>query len=1087
MKLLRLYVLVCLILALTLLIIKPSGALAAADPLLRGPERPRLHPGGAGVDFIGRLPLYFEPNQGQFAPETRFVARTAGGRVSLTGRDMVLCATVLEEADSRAGSRRHLSLELVGARDPDLMEGLRPTVGRSHYFLGNDAAGWRRNVPHYAQVRARGVFPGVDMVYYGRQGALEFDFILAPGVDPASVRLRAVGADRVEMGDDGGLVLFWAGGRTVLSPPSVYQDTGGGRVEAAGGYQLTANGEIAFKLGEYDSRLPLVIDPTVNISTYLGGSLDDGISNIKTDDSGNIYIVGYTNSNDFPVRGPYSGQVGGVDAVVSKFTSDGRTLLYSTYLGGTLDDYGDSVVIDPSGNICLAGPTASYDFPVYRAYKKSHGSPGTDDCFLTKLSPAGDAILYSTFMGGSGTDRPYADIAMDSSGMIYLAGWTSSTNFPTKNAFQSTDSNNSSGFLAKFDTDEFAAASLIFSTLFGGNGSEAIFGVEVPASGYIYVCGHTTSTTGFPLRGPMQSVNKGSNDLFAAKFFASGAGLVYSTYIGGSGDDRCKDLAVDASGNVYLTGYTNSADFPKRGPYQGSLAGGYDGYVYKLNDTGSLPVYSTYLGGGLDDNFENIAVDSSGRAYAVGWSASNDYPVTSDAFQPTLNVSHDACITVMAADGFSLEYSTYLGGSGNDETWAVFVDPNGFAYAAGYTTSTDLPLVNPFQDTFSGGSNDGIFIKIDFGFPPLVVDVAPADRENDAAVNSRVSALFDKDMDEVTINTSTFTLEEGLVSDSSGLSGRTPLSATVMYDAAKRVAYLDPDQDLEFGQQYTVRLKTRVSDIFGRGLAADEVWTFTTSNQTLVKESRQFNRGTKASDYTIFSTPLQPDPASARQVLDPQIGTYSSTQMRIGYWNASRQNYVEYPFAMDLQPGWSGWALFRNGLNLVVAGYETPTPVDLVVKNNPPATADQRTRNAAADADFKGVTLDLDEGWNMVGNPYRFAIDTGSIVVYDDAYNPVELDDRSNQVTQQVFWTYDNGMYQAAGVLGVTEGGWIKKTSPGGGRIFFPAVAAGAADRLARDANLSDLERPPAPPAGFDEPSSGGGGGGCFIQTLTHR
>jgi hypothetical protein len=515
------------------------------------------------------------------------------------------------------------------------------------------------------------------------------------------------------------LVLHTSGGDVVEHAPVVYQEVNGQRQTVAGRFVLGGNHQVGFQVGRYDHSKPLVIDPVLSYSTFLGGKANDRGSAIAVDSSGNAYITGYTNSSNFPTKGPFQpSSGGGADVFVTKLNATGTALVYSTYVGGSNNDIGNAIAVDSAGNAYVTGSTASANFPTMsplQAHLK-----GSEDAFLLKLNPAGTALAYSTFLGGSGLDVAYG-IAVDGSGDAYVTGTTGSTDFPTTpGAYQTT--NPGPTFVEAFVAHVNATgSSLVYATYLGGDFGAHGTSIAVDGSGNAYVTGNTSSTN-FATAGAYQTVY---GDAFVAKLNAAGTALVYATYLGGSGDDRGLGIAVDGAGNAYVTGVTASTNFPTLNAYQPVYGGNGDAFVTEFNASGSALLYSTYLGGnGSDDSPGNggaIAVDASGNIYVTGSTSSTNFP-TLNAFQPTYGGGGDAFVAKInpsQSGTASLVYSSYLGGSGGggDEGYGIAVDGSGNAYLTGETTSTDFPTTtNAFQTRFGGGkhTSDAFVTKISF-------------------------------------------------------------------------------------------------------------------------------------------------------------------------------------------------------------------------------------------------------------------------------------------------------------------------------------------------------------------------------------
>jgi len=759
------------------------------------------------VQNYGKLPLSFEVNQGQTDRQVKFLARGQGYTLFLTSQEAVLllqksegsrqqngelekpgweliadryalfkdrspvAAERVKRSDAPRVTNTMLQMKMVGANSNARVKGEEELPGKTNYFIGNDPRNWRTNIPIYAKVRMEDVYPGVDLVYYGNQGQLEYDFVVHPGADPGGIKLAlrststsedAAGSENgppAKIERNGDLLVHVDGGEVRFHKPVVYQtvyadNTQGKahRILVDGNYVLTARSEVTFAVGEYDRTMPLVIDPALAYSTYLGGSQQEQGYAIAVDSSGNSYVTGYTISKDFPTS--YALQASnnsaflyGANAFVTKFNADGSALLYSTYLGGsgTASAYG--VAVDSSGNAYVTGQTDSTDFPTVSPFQATYA--GAQDSFVTKLNAAGSALVYSTYLGGSGNDEVYG-IAVDASGSAYVTGWTSSTNFPTTSgAFQTTNHaiapHGANAFVTKFSTDGLA---LVYSTYLGGSTSgvgDAGAGIAVDASGSAYVTGRVASAD-FPTVNAFQSSTKGDGTAFVTKLNADGSALVYSTFLGGSshlnngmlvGGSVATGIAVDSSGNAYVTGSTYCTDFPTTAPaFQMSNNAGPssspNAFVTKFNPSGSGLVYSTYLGGSRGAQANGIAINGSGNSFVTGYTADTDFP-TANPIQANNNASNsnnvgrNAFVTEFTTDGSGLVSSTYLGGSGNDTAYGIAVDGSNNTYVTGGSGSSDFPTTtNAFQTTKHSQSYSVFVAKIRSSANLTISNSAPA-------------------------------------------------------------------------------------------------------------------------------------------------------------------------------------------------------------------------------------------------------------------------------------------------------------------------------------------------------------------------
>ncbi|MBI3666576.1 MAG: SBBP repeat-containing protein [Acidobacteria bacterium] len=682
----------------------------------------------------------------------RFLARLSGYRLLLTSTEAVLTlAQAAEHSRSEQSGRATVRMRLLAANTNPEVEGLDRLSGTSNYFRGRDPKLWQTNIPNYARVRFRDVYPGVDLVYHGAGRQLEYDFVLAPGADPGVIRLAFDGASKIGVDEQGDLALSTAHGDVVLRRPVVWQETKGVKREIAGRYAVKSWNEVGFEVSDYDASAPLVIDPVLVYSTYLGGSGNDEGLGIAVDAAGNAYVVGVTSSTNFPTmpgvvqpafRGGGSLVTGfpNGDAFVTKLNPTGTALVYSTYLGGSDDDIGSAIAVDAAGNAYITGETESTDFPTTGGALQTTGAA---NAFVTKLNPTGTALVYSTYLGGDAIDQGRA-IAVDTAGNAYVTGSTSVGFSTTPGAFQTTFGGPRDGaFVAKLNP---TGTALVYSTYLGGSGDLGEFGsgIAVDAAGNAYVTGSTYSANFPTTPGAYQTVFRGSpfvnTNAFITKVNAGGSALVYSTYLGGSGGerggDRASRIAVDAAGNAYVTGRTGSRDFPTT---PGALRttgfsspGFVDAFVTKLNATGTGLVYSTYLGGLSAFGFvvygSGIAVGSDGSAYVTGTSpVADDY---SFVFVGKLNASGAAFVS-----------STY-GGSRSKAATDIAVDPAGNAYVTGSTNSPDFPTTpGAFRTTYGGGPvlpgfstsvGDAFLLKVDFSKAAVAPSFSPAGTVNAA-------------------------------------------------------------------------------------------------------------------------------------------------------------------------------------------------------------------------------------------------------------------------------------------------------------------------------------------------------------------
>jgi uncharacterized protein (TIGR03437 family) len=643
------------------------------------------------------IPLSFEPNRGQAPAEVRYLARDKSYTLYLAGGETVV--------SGRTGSS--LRTRLSGSNPSALITGEDPQESKSNYFTGNDSRKWQTAVPNFGRVRYAGVYPGIDLVYYGKDGHLEYDWIVSPGADPARIRMIFENTDRIRIDKKGDLVIRTGESEYRHKRPIIYQEIGGQRVAVNGTWTLHGK-EGSFHIGRYDHRKELVIDPPLIYSTYHGGNGLDYAYAVAVDSVGNTYVTGGAGSGNFPTTAPLQSSLKGAeDVFVTKYNPNGSAKLYSTYVGGGGPDEGRGIAVDVQGNAYVTGSAGSIDFPVVNAIQTTQG--GSGDAFLLKLNATGSALVYSTYLGGNGIDAGSA-VALDAAGNAYVVGSTFSTNFPVKNPFQAARGAQEDAFVAKINA---AGNAWMYATYLGGNNVDQGNAIAVDAAGNAYVTGYTASTD-FPVASPFRGSNAGAVDAFVTKINPAGSALVYSTYLGGDGTDYGTGIAVDSSGSAYVTGSVTSDDFPLASPIDstlGSHAVG-DVFVTKLNPAGSGLIYSTYLGGGSEDDPYALAIDQAGNVYITGRTNSSDFPLT-NPIQST-RFAFDMFVTEINAAGSAQLFSTFIGGSGSESGRGIAVDRLGNIHVAGEGTSTDFPMVKAVQGTNGGGAvpQDGLVLLL---------------------------------------------------------------------------------------------------------------------------------------------------------------------------------------------------------------------------------------------------------------------------------------------------------------------------------------------------------------------------------------
>jgi hypothetical protein len=672
-------------------------------------------PGGAlsspVIPNLSQQSLAFEPNGGQTDPSVRFMAHAPSGTLFFTQAGITLALKSPGVSGSSAGAVPAggvLRLQFVGANPAEVVSDGPQLAAKVNYFIGNDPANWHTNLPTYSTITYNGLYDGVLLNYEGAHGNLKGTYSVAAGADPSQIRWRYAGASKPGLDGAGNLLINGAGLGVLLTEqaPVAWQEIGGSRVPVDARYALAPDGTVSFALGAYNRAEPLTIDPTLTFSTYLGGTSQDEADGVAVDSSGNVYVTGWTSSSNFPTVSPYQPiNHGTPDAFITKFNANG-TVAYSTYLGGVASDQARGIAVDAAGNAYVAGTTSSTDFPTQNAYQPTaHGI----DAFLTKINAAGSALLYSTYFGGTANDYAWG-VAIDGAGNAYITGETASTNFPVLSAYQATYGGGiSDAFLARLDTTLSGTPSLIYSTYLGGSGeddgggysaSTPGHGVAADAAGNAYLTGQTASTN-FPTRNAYDPTANGGIDAWVSKVNTNGVGdpsLIYSTYLGGTACcDYGRDVDIDSAGNAYVTGITNSGDFPTMNAYHSCSLSVSSPFVTKLNPAGNGLVYSTCFG--ANGYASDIAVDGSGRAHITGQTNASNFPQV-NALQ-NYGGAFDAYALTLGAAGNTIAFSSFLGGTAADFGFGVATDGADKTYVAGYTLSTNFPTLNAYQPACS--------------------------------------------------------------------------------------------------------------------------------------------------------------------------------------------------------------------------------------------------------------------------------------------------------------------------------------------------------------------------------------------------
>lgn len=674
------------------------------------------------LNSLAHLPMTFEENEGQTDKAVKFLSRGPGYTFFLTPNEAVMSLAKSAGSDEEANPAV-VRMRLEGANNNPVVSGVDEIATRSNYLIGGKKP--LTDVSHFSKVKYSGVYPGVDLVWYGQEDQLEYDWIVSPGADPNQIKLGFAGIESLTIDENGDLVISSPSGELRQKQPVIYQEKNGSRELVEGRYVLKGENEVGFALGSYDSSRPLIIDPYLYFSTYFGGSgysagYNTVSCSIAVDNQGYIYVAGTTASSAFPVYNAGQSTYGGVgydsigDGFILKLAPNAASVVFATYLGGSLDDEIFAISVAPDGGIVVGGDTASNNFPLKNAYQSTFAIPTTDSYhgFVSKLTADGQSLSWSTFLGGSSYEDSVSSVTTDASGNVYFVGYTNSTNFPRVNALYSVYQGGSyDGFIGKISSDGTTPG---FITFFGGSGVDAVEGIDVDSTG-IYVQGITLSGN-LPLVTPFQTSYAGAGadgtgDAFVAKFALDGSSLVYSSFLGGSGDDQIYGIRLGTDHSLYVCGDTSSANFPLKNAYSSAFAvntsNQYHAFVSRVSPTGQL-AYSTYFGGAGQDSANSIAVDAAGAMYITGITTSNDLPVTG-ALQATYSGNYDSYVGKFDPTGASLLFLTYMGGTNTDEGYDLSVDGAGNIYGVGVTNSTDLPTRSALQATDNGQTNLFIF------------------------------------------------------------------------------------------------------------------------------------------------------------------------------------------------------------------------------------------------------------------------------------------------------------------------------------------------------------------------------------------
>ena len=638
------------------------------------------------AQILATAPLRFEPAPEGFEPGAKgFVARGARFHFEFSPHQAIL----------RSGNK-DVRLSFDGANPAAEIQGAQLLHSTTNLYFGNDRSKWRREVPNYGRVQVDELYRGIDLAYYGNGAELEYDLTVKPGADPRSIRLRM---DAARLNRNGDLVA----GLTQKRPVAYQIAADGSRRSVRSSYRRNADGSYGFQLGAYDRSRALVIDPVLIVAHYIAGSSANIAYGIGHDSKGLVYIGGTTESTDLPLVGSslQKTEGGGLDlflAVVNPGLPAGSQVIYVTYIGGAEDETFGALTVGPNGDVYITGSTASGNFPVSNAAQTTlGGSSGLPDAFVIWLSPT-QLIEYSTFFGGSETDKGTA-IAVNSSNIIWIAGDTQSTDLPNTGRFQGSLIGAQNMFVASFDPSKSGTASKTYSIYIGGTHWDEAYGIALAPDGTVWLAGATYSPDIWIEGNAYQGLYGGDGDAYIAHI-NPGLGaqaLLYASFLGGSGIDEATSMLLDPSGRIILSGYTLSSNFPVTSTaFQTKYGGDTDAFISVLDTAKGQLVYSTYFGGPDPDAAMDLKEDSSGVLYLSGYTESAGLPSTSDALQPDYDGNVDAFglkLDPTKAGVAGIDYFTYLGSDGTQVAYAVDVDSNGNMYLGGYSSSNILSLI----------------------------------------------------------------------------------------------------------------------------------------------------------------------------------------------------------------------------------------------------------------------------------------------------------------------------------------------------------------------------------------------------------
>jgi hypothetical protein len=674
--------------------------------------------------------LHFVQNLGQMSDAVKYHVSIPHGTIYFTPQGLTY---QLLDAQKSADIVRENNIKMVfvGANENPGIEGLARSDARMNYFLGNDPQKWVADAPSYQGVRYRELYAGINLLVYGMDGKFKQEYLVKAGARVGDIKVRYQGVEKLQINNKGQLEIYTRSGVIREDAPFSYQLIDGRKVEVESSYTLLEGNILGFDVGEYRKDVDLIIDPELLYSTFLGGRDWDGAYEMTYDENGYAYITGETDSPDFPTKaGAFDRSYGNNgDCFVTKLDPEGKKIIFSTFLGGSRRDLGNGIKVDSKGYVYVTGETESPNFPVKKAWDKSFN--GDADIFVTVLNSNGSNLQYSTFLGGNGWDEGIdmdiyeakstpaeAGVTAKKYATVYVLGEVYRGNFPvTKNAYDKTHNGGDDLVVLSLN----AKGKLDWATFLGGSGDEDAQWLTIDDEKNVYVSGYTNSkdypTSEFAY--DKTHGGGGESDAIISKLDPKGTKLLASTYFGESGDDRAEAHAVDMNHNVVIVGPTYSRNLPTTAnAFSKTYNGGErDGFIAKFTPMLESLIFMTYLGGAKNDDAEEVALDSVGRVYVTGDIDSTNFPVTKDAYQKKLKGDEDIYLSVFSEDGTTLIYSTYLGGSYEDDASLIGVDGYGNCYVGGYSESPNFPLTQGAVDRNFGGTEEAVVAKFHIPAP----------------------------------------------------------------------------------------------------------------------------------------------------------------------------------------------------------------------------------------------------------------------------------------------------------------------------------------------------------------------------------